>query len=73
VRITQAILEESRPTLIVWGDRDAFCPHSDQKSLAAAIAGSRLLVYSGTGHAVHWEEPNRFAADLAAFTNRLMN
>ncbi len=56
------------PTLIVWGDQDAFCPRGDQDALAAAIAGSKLLVYRGAGHALHWEEPERFAADLAAFT-----
>jgi non-heme chloroperoxidase len=59
------------PTLIVWGDRDAYCPRSDQDALAAAIAGSRLLVYPGVGHDPHWEQPERFAADLAAFTDAL--
>jgi pimeloyl-ACP methyl ester carboxylesterase len=59
------------PTLIVWGDQDAFCPRSDQDAFAAAIEGSRLAVYHGAGHALHWEEPERFAADLAAFTDNL--
>ncbi len=43
------------PTLIVWGDQDAILPRSDQESLAAAITGSRLLVYPGAGHAFYWE------------------
>ncbi|MBA3430137.1 MAG: alpha/beta hydrolase [Actinobacteria bacterium] len=55
------------PTLIVWGDRDAILPRSDQESLAAAITGSRLLVYPGAGHAFYWEEPGRVASALAAF------
>jgi pimeloyl-ACP methyl ester carboxylesterase len=59
------------PTLIVWGDQDGFCPRSDQEALAAAIEGSRLTVYPGAGHAPHWEEPDRFAADLVAFTERI--
>ncbi len=59
------------PTLIVWGDQDAYCPLSDQETLRTAIVGSRLLIYSGVGHAVHWEEPARFAADLTAFVKRL--
>ena len=59
------------PTLIVWGDRDQFCPRSDQDALAAAIAGSRLLVYPGVGHDPHWEQPERFAADLVAFTQEI--
>lgn len=61
------------PTLIVWGDHDAFFPESDQKALAATIANSRLVVYPGAGHALHWEEPARFAADLAGFINGLHN
>jgi pimeloyl-ACP methyl ester carboxylesterase len=32
-----------------------------------AITGSRLMVYAGTGHSPHWEEPERFAADLMTF------
>ena len=59
------------PTLIVWGDQDSYCPRGDQEALRAAITGSRLLVYPGTGHALHWEHPERFAADLAAFTRSL--
>jgi pimeloyl-ACP methyl ester carboxylesterase len=59
------------PTLLIWGDQDAFVPESDQQTLLATIAGSRLQIYPGTGHAVHWEEPARFAADLVAFVERL--
>jgi pimeloyl-ACP methyl ester carboxylesterase len=59
------------PTLLIWGDQDAFVPESDQTTLLGLIAGSQLEIYRGTGHAVHWEEPARFAADLVAFTERL--
>ena len=59
-------------TLIVWGDRDAICPRSEQEALATAIPGARLVVYPGAGHAPHWEEPERFAADLAAFAERVV-
>ncbi|HST23412.1 MAG TPA: alpha/beta hydrolase [Blastocatellia bacterium] len=59
------------PTLIVWGDQDAYCPRSDQEALREAITGSRLLAYTSAGHAVHWEYPERFAADVAAFTHSL--
>jgi pimeloyl-ACP methyl ester carboxylesterase len=55
------------PTLIVWGDQDAILPRSDQERLAAAIAGARLVVYAGAGHAVYWEEPERVASDLVSF------
>ena len=55
------------PTLIVWGDQDAFFLRREQEALAAAITGAQLVVYAGAGHACHWEAPARFAADLAAF------
>jgi non-heme chloroperoxidase len=59
------------PTLILWGERDEFLPRSDQEALAGAIPGSRLVVYEGTGHVVHWEQPQRVAADLVALVKRL--
>ncbi len=56
-----------KPTLVVWGDRDEFFPRPDQEELIAAIPHARLLVYEGAGHALHWEEPERFARNVAAF------
>jgi non-heme chloroperoxidase len=59
------------PTLILWGDHDAFCPRSDQDALLEAIPGARLAVYHGTGHCPHWEQPQRTAADLVAIARRV--
>ena len=59
------------PTLIVWGDRDAFLTRGEQERLKAAISGSRLVVYPGTGHAVYWEAPERVGSDLVAFVEEL--
>jgi len=58
------------PTLIVWGDRDAYTTLADQEALLRAIPASDLIVYKNTGHAVHWEDPARFTADLLAFRSR---
>lgn len=55
------------PTFLVWGDQDGFVPRSDQAAQLAAIADSQLKVYDGTGHAVHWEQPEQFAKDLVNF------
>ena len=55
------------PTLIVWGERDELLPLQDAYRLAAAIPGSRLIVYEHTGHLVLWEQPERVATDIADF------
>jgi pimeloyl-ACP methyl ester carboxylesterase len=59
------------PTLICWGDRDPRYPRSDQVELVRLIPGSRLVVYRGAGHGPHWEQPERFASDLADFVAEL--
>lgn len=55
------------PTLILWGEEDGVLPAGQASELAAAIEGSRLVRYEGTGHPVLWEQPERVAADLRAF------
>lgn len=55
------------PALLLWGDKDSFFSREGQERLAAGIKGAKLLVYKHAGHALHWEEPKRFAADLTAF------
>jgi rifampin ADP-ribosylating transferase len=55
------------PTLIIWGERDELLPLQEGYALAAAISGSRLIVYEDTGHLVLWEQSERVARDLADF------
>lgn len=62
------VAELSVPSLLVWGDRDAFIPREVQDELLDVLPEARLEVYEGVGHAVHWERPKRFAADVAAFS-----
>jgi pimeloyl-ACP methyl ester carboxylesterase len=57
------------PTLIAWGDRDAFCARAEQDRLHETIPSSRLTIYEDTGHAPQWEQPQRFADDLVAFVS----
>ncbi len=58
-------------TLLIWGDRDGFAGLGDQDALLSSLSTARLLAYRGTGHAPHWEEPARFAADLAGFASQV--
>jgi pimeloyl-ACP methyl ester carboxylesterase len=62
-----ALADITAPTLIVWGDQDAFGSRDDQETMAVTMAGSRLVVYEGAGHALHWEQPERFARELVAW------
>lgn len=55
------------PTLVVWGDHDAIVSRSEQERLRQGIGSSTLRVFDDTGHAVHWERPERFADELVAF------
>lgn len=57
-------------TLLLWGDKDAMFSKADQDALLRAIPGSRLISYADTGHALHWEYPERFAKDLTTFITR---
>ena len=57
------------PTLILWGDKETVFPRSEQDALLAALPSARLKVYEDTGHAMHWERPERFAKDLQEFMN----
>jgi non-heme chloroperoxidase len=60
------------PALLVWGEHDAFVPRSDQDVLLARIPDAELKIYRGGGHAVHWEAPDRFAADIVEFAAKLI-
>jgi non-heme chloroperoxidase len=58
------------PTLILWGDADPICSRAEQEALLDAIPLAELRTYPGVGHLVHWEQPERVAADIALFAAR---
>jgi pimeloyl-ACP methyl ester carboxylesterase len=55
------------PALIVQGARDPIFGDRDVATVRDAIPGAKVVRYEHGGHAMHWEEPERFAADVAAF------
>lgn len=63
------------PMLLPWGSADAFVPESDQAHIEHTVrAGGgrvRRSIYPGAGHALHWEQPERFARELVDFVGRL--
>jgi len=56
------------PVLLLWGDKDSMLQRADQDALLKVIPKARLIVYEGAGHAPHWEQPERVARDIVAFT-----
>jgi non-heme chloroperoxidase len=59
------------PTLLVQGGRDNFVPATDTERLLQVLPQARAAVWAEAGHAVHWEEPERFAAELVHFVRAL--
>jgi len=55
------------PTLLLWGEQDSIFHRDDQQTLLDTIPRATLKVYPETGHALHWERPERFTRDLLAF------
>jgi pimeloyl-ACP methyl ester carboxylesterase len=68
---SQELKEVRVPALIIWGEKDSFCPESDQHILKKAIKLSTFLRYSNIGHAVQWEAPERLTKDIVDFIDKV--
>lgn len=66
-----ALTRITAPALIAWGRHDSFCRREDQEDLRRALPTARFIEYANAGHALHWEEPERFARDVGAFAQSL--
>jgi len=60
------------PVAIFWGDHDAVCFKPGQDALKKKLPHARQFTYENTGHALHWEQPERFAKDLIQFINQTL-
>jgi pimeloyl-ACP methyl ester carboxylesterase len=57
------------PTLLVWGSEDRLVAPAHGEMLAREIAGARLEVVAGAGHALAIEQPEELARRIAAFAS----
>ncbi|MHB1312491.1 MAG: alpha/beta fold hydrolase [Gemmatimonadaceae bacterium] len=55
------------PTLILCGDEDVLTPVKESRAMHLAIAGSRLEIITGAGHASNAERPAAFNHVLSEF------
>lgn len=60
------------PTLIVVGDEDVLTPPAEAEALRRGIAGSRLEVIAGAGHASNFERPAAFNHLVSEFVAQLL-
>jgi non-heme chloroperoxidase len=64
---TARLGEIEAPTLILWGERDAFLGREEQEWRSGVIPDATLKVYPDTGHAVAFERPEWVVRDLEEF------
>jgi pimeloyl-ACP methyl ester carboxylesterase len=67
---TEELANIAVPALLVWGDADDLVSHEMQAVLRARLQAAEVEVYPGVGHTPRWEDPQRFADDVAAFVLR---
>ena len=63
--------ELSMPALVVAGAHDWITPPEEARELAAGLANAQLLIFEASGHYPFLEEPERFAAVVETFIQRL--
>jgi non-heme chloroperoxidase len=68
--LSGAMKKATLPVAIFWGEKDVICLPKGQLRMLSYIPHATIHVYEGTGHALHWEHPGRFAKDLVAFIQK---
>jgi non-heme chloroperoxidase len=61
------------PVSLVWGEDDALVPRQMQDQLVDLLPKAELTVYAGVGHTPRWQQPSRFAQELADFSSPLLD
>jgi non-heme chloroperoxidase len=57
------------PTLVLWGEKDSIFSKADEDTLMKMLPNAKFSAYAETGHALHWERPERFARELLGFVS----
>jgi len=57
------------PTLVATGAHDSWAPPAQHESIAAAVAGSRLVIIPDAGHMVPLERPQAMTDALVSWLN----
>jgi pimeloyl-ACP methyl ester carboxylesterase len=59
----------SRPSMLVWGERDRIVPAAHVEAARHELPDSRVEMFARSGHFPHLDEPDRFARVLDEFVS----
>ena len=65
--LDRCYLTESVPVQLIWGDQDAMIPVSHARMAHSAMPGSRLEIFSRSGHFPFHDDPDRFVEVVERF------
>lgn len=65
--LDRCYLTESVPVQLIWGDSDSVIPVSHARMAHAAMPGSRLEIFEGSGHFLFHDDPDRFVEVVERF------
>lgn len=65
--LDRCYLTESVPVQLIWGSHDSVIPVSHARLAHAAMPGSRLEVFEGSGHFPFHDDPDRFVETVERF------
>jgi pimeloyl-ACP methyl ester carboxylesterase len=66
-RLLESVAEHVKPTLIMWGDRDAILPVKHFDAARSAMPHAQAHLFRGVGHLPQLESPDEFADRVLAF------
>lgn len=67
VSIVDALSKIKIPTLLIWGEDDAFVPLKDGFLMREKIVDAKLIVEKNQGHKFPYEDPSAFVKDVISF------
>jgi pimeloyl-ACP methyl ester carboxylesterase len=69
-RLAPLLREVRTPALLIWGANDAVVPPVCGRQYQAAFANAKLEVVANAGHLVEYEQPEKVAALISAFSGK---
>src|SRR5689334_10069786 len=65
--LDRCYLTQSVPVQLIWGDRDSVIPVGHARMAHAAMPGSQLEIFEGSGHFPFHDDPDRFVEIVERF------